>query len=69
MFATRFSASGPAQNGNTFGLQVRNDWATNGLYQTENRERVDKIDADSGTILPATASDRFTDTVAGFYVK
>ena len=55
---------------NTFGLQVRNDWATNGLYQTENRERVDKIDADTGTILPATTqADRFTDTLAGFYVE
>ena len=55
---------------NTFGLQVRNDWVTNGLYQTENRVRMDKTDADTGTILPAvTEADRFTDTQAGFYVE
>ena len=30
---------------NTFGLQVRNDWINNGLYQTENRVRVDKLDS------------------------
>ena len=55
---------------NTFGLQVRNDWINNGLYQTENRVRVDKTDADTGTILPATTqADRFTDTQVGFYVE
>jgi hypothetical protein len=55
---------------NSFGLQVRNDWVTNGLYQTQNRERVDKVDADSGTVLPATTqADRFTDTLAGFYIE
>ena len=27
---------------NTFGLQVRNDWINNGLYQTEDRVRVDE---------------------------
>jgi hypothetical protein len=53
---------------NTFGLQVRNDWIHNGLFQTENRERVDKTDADTGTTLPATTeADRFTDTQVGFY--
>ena len=30
---------------NTFGLQVRNDWIHNGLYQTEDRVRVDKTDS------------------------
>ena len=55
---------------NTFGLQVRNDWVTNGLYQTEDRVRVDKTDADTGTTLPATTeADRFTDTQAGLYVE
>ncbi len=58
---------------NTFGLQVRNDWIHNGLYQTENRIRVDKIDADPdafGAILPATTqADRFTDTQIGFYLE
>jgi len=53
---------------NTFGLQVRNDRVHNGLFQTENRERVDKTDSDTGTILPATTQeDRFTDTQIGFY--
>jgi hypothetical protein len=55
---------------NTFGLQVRNDWIHNGLYQAENRERVDKTDSDTGTTLPATtAADRFTDTQAGLYAE
>jgi outer membrane cobalamin receptor len=55
---------------NTFGLQVRNDWIHNGLFQTEDRERVDKTDPSSGTILPATTqADRFTDTQVGFYVE
>ncbi|HWB83463.1 MAG TPA: TonB-dependent receptor [Bryobacteraceae bacterium] len=53
---------------NMFGLQVRNGWVHNGLFQTENRERVDKIDSDTGTTLPATTQeDRFTDTQVGFY--
>jgi outer membrane receptor protein involved in Fe transport len=55
---------------NTFGLQVRNDWINNGLYQTENRVRVDKTDSDTGATLPATTeADRFTDTQVGFYVE
>jgi len=53
---------------NTFGLQIRNDWVHNGLFQTENRERVDKTDSDTGTTLPATTQeDRFTDTQAGVF--
>ena len=55
---------------NTFGLQVRNDWVHNGLFQTEDRRRVDKTDSDTGTTLPATTQeDRFTDTQVGFYVE
>jgi hypothetical protein len=55
---------------NTFGLQVRNDWIHNGLYQAENRVRVDKTDSDTGTTLPATTeADRFTDTLVGFYAE
>ncbi len=55
---------------NTFGLQVRNDWIDNGLYQTESRVRVDKTDSDTGATLPATTeADRFTDTQVGFYVE
>ena len=53
---------------NTFGLQVRNDWVHNGLFQTENRARVDKVDSDTGTTLPATTQeDRFADTLIGLY--
>lgn len=53
---------------NTFGLQVRNDWVHNGLFQTEDRKRVEKIDSDSGVTLPAiTQEDRFTDTQTGIY--
>ena len=53
---------------NTFGVQVRNDWIHNGLFQTENRVRVDKTDSDTGSTLPATTQeDRFTDTLVGFY--
>ena len=55
---------------NTFGLQVRNDWVHNGLFQTENRARVDKTDSDTGNSLPATTQeDRFTDTQIGLYVE
>jgi hypothetical protein len=55
---------------NTFGLQVRNDWIHNGLYQAENRARVDKTDSSTGTTLPAaTQADHFTDTQAGFYAE
>jgi hypothetical protein len=55
---------------NTFGLQVRNDWITNGLYQSENRVHVDKTDSSTGNTLPAvTQADRFTDTQVGFYAE
>jgi outer membrane receptor protein involved in Fe transport len=55
---------------NTFGLQIRNDWVNNGLYQTEDRVRVEKIDSGTGNTLPATTqADRFTDTQIGFYAE
>jgi hypothetical protein len=55
---------------NTLGLQVRNDWIHNGLYQSENRVRVDKTDSVTGNTLPATTqADRFTDTQAGLYAE
>jgi len=55
---------------NMFGLQVRNDWINNGLFQTENRVRVDKTDSATGNTLPAsTQADRFTDTQVGFYAE
>ncbi len=55
---------------NTFGLQVRNDWIHNGLFQVEDRVRVDKTDSSTGNTLPATTqADRFTDTQPGFYAE
>ncbi|MGD0060095.1 MAG: TonB-dependent receptor [Verrucomicrobiia bacterium] len=56
---------------NTFGLQARNDWIDNGLYQTEGRVRVDKTDSQNGgSVLPATTeADDFTDTQAGFWLE
>ena len=54
---------------NSFGLQVRNEWIHNGLYQTENCLRLDKRDSSTGTTLPATTqADRLTDAQPGFYV-
>jgi outer membrane cobalamin receptor len=58
---------------NTFGLQVRNDWIDNGLYQTYDRVRVDKWDTDTGgapAVLPYdTDVNDFTDTQVGVYVE
>jgi TonB dependent receptor/TonB-dependent Receptor Plug Domain len=55
---------------NTFGLQIRNDWINNGLYQTEDRVRVDKFDVNSGTVLPASTDvNDFTDTQLGVYYE
>lgn len=55
---------------NTFGLQVRNDWINNGLYQTANRVRVDKIDAATGNVIPATTlQDALSETAVGLYYE
>ena len=68
---------------NSFGLQVRNDWIHNGLYQTEERVRVNKTDTDTldlpgglfangllSTPLPAdTDVNHLTDTQVGVYVE
>ncbi|HUV69433.1 MAG TPA: TonB-dependent receptor, partial [Terracidiphilus sp.] len=55
---------------NTLGLQVRNDWIHNGLYQAENRMGTDKTDSSTGNTLPAiTQEDRLTDTQPGFYAE
>jgi hypothetical protein len=55
---------------NTFGLQVRNDWIHNDLYQAEDRVRVDKTDSSTGNTLPATTQeDDLTDTQPGFYAE
>jgi hypothetical protein len=55
---------------NTLGLQVRNDWIRNGLFQTENRRRVDKVDAETGNIIPArTRRDDVTQTSGGLFYE
>jgi len=63
---------------NSFGLQVRNDWINNGLYQTEDRARVWKTDTDplslpagvpSALLPPGTDVNHLTDTQAGLYVE
>jgi len=54
---------------NTFGLQVRNDWIHNGLYQTEDRARTDKTDSSGNTLPATTRADRFTDAQVGFYAE
>ena len=55
---------------NTLGLQVRNDWIHNGLYQSQNRVQVDKTDSSTGNTLPATTqADHLTDTQPGFYAE
>ena len=68
---------------NTVGLQVRNDWINNGLYQTFDRQRVNKTDTDAAdqpgglfanaltsTPLPYnTDVNRLSDTQVGVYVE
>ena len=55
---------------NTFGLQVRNDWIHDGLFQSANRVRVSKTDSFTGGVLPSTTqADRFTDTQVGLYAE
>ena len=56
---------------NTFGLQVRNDWIFNGLYQTEDRVRIQRIDAQNGdSILPEdTDVNHLMDTQVGFWAE
>jgi len=55
----------------TFGLQVRQDWIDNGLYQTEDRVRIQKIDSQNGgSVLPAdTDVNDLTDTQLGVYFE
>lgn len=53
---------------NTLGLQVRNDWIRNGLYQTQNRRRVDKFDVNNGIPLSATTrQDDILQTSGGLF--
>ncbi len=55
---------------NIFGLQIRNDNIRNGLYQTQARERVDKINSADGSTLPATTrSDTVFENSIGLYYE
>lgn len=55
---------------NTLGLQLRNDWIRNGLYQSQNRKRIDKVDSGTGNTLPATTqADQLIDTQLGLYAE
>jgi hydrogenase/urease accessory protein HupE len=49
---------------NTFGLQVRNDWIRNGLYQTQGRVRVPKV---GGALAAVTRQDDVTQTSGGLF--
>lgn len=55
---------------NTLGLQGRSDWIHNGLYQSQNRVRLDKTDFSTGSTLPAiTEEDRLRGTQPGVYAE
>ncbi|HEU5124426.1 MAG TPA: TonB-dependent receptor [Verrucomicrobiae bacterium] len=54
---------------NTFGLQVRSDWIRNGLYQTENQRRVDKMDVDGNVVPATTRQDDITETSVSIYLE
>ncbi|HVY68723.1 MAG TPA: TonB-dependent receptor [Verrucomicrobiae bacterium] len=67
---TIYNTWGGREVENTFGLQVRNDWIDTGLYQTQDRQRVDKIDAATGNVLPATTrADDLSVTAIGLYFE
>ena len=54
---------------NTFGLQIRSDHIRNGLFQTQARQRVDKINSADGSLFLATtrADNVFEDSVGLYY--
>lgn len=55
---------------NTFGLQFRNDWIENGLFNTQARQRVDKINSAGLSVIPATTrADDVTQTSVGLYFE
>ncbi|MBI1839351.1 MAG: TonB-dependent receptor [Verrucomicrobia bacterium] len=67
---TLFSQWGSREVENTFGLQARNDDIRNGLFQTEARQRVDKINAGDGSALSATTrQDDILQTSVGLYYE
>ena len=56
---------------NTFGLQLRNDWIDNGLYQTSRRERVYKFDStnDGFLLRPTVREDEIVESSAALYYE
>ena len=67
---TIFSQWGGKEVENPLGLQLRIDNIRNGLYQTENQVRVDKINSADGSVLPATTrQDDILQTSIGLYYE
>jgi outer membrane receptor protein involved in Fe transport len=54
---------------NTVGLQIRSDSITNGLFQTVNRHRTDKVDYNGETISATTRADDVWETSLSPYVE
>lgn len=54
---------------NTVGLQIRSDSVANGLFQTVERRRTDKIDYDGNTISGTTREDDVWETSLSPYVE
>jgi hydrogenase/urease accessory protein HupE len=67
---TMFDQWGGLEVENTFGLQLRNDGIHNGLYQTEARQRVIKVNGDDGSLIPdITRQDKIVERSAGAYAE
>ncbi len=54
---------------NTVGLQIRSDSVTNGLFQTVDRRRTDKVDYDGNTISHTTREDDVWEVSVSPYVE
>ena len=63
---TFFGQLGGRDMENTFGLQLRNDWIENGLYNTQNRVRIAKA---GGAIPATTRADDITQTGGGLFYE
>jgi outer membrane cobalamin receptor len=67
---TMFNQWGGKDVENTLGLQVRNDSIRNGLFQTDDRHRVNKFDSIHGVPLSATTRrDDILETSVGLYYE
>jgi len=54
----------------TIGFQFRSDQINNGLFNTQNSVRVDKINGEDGSLIPATTRrDSIGESSYGFYIK